>query len=163
LVCALSEFVRALVCACSLSDACRTQAQIIESCGASTELVPTVVQLFASGNMLGRLLCNIPSDGLVRRGYPRPLFVGAIAGLAAVAQLSLLAAAYQPDGRVGGSLQSVLLLFGAGTGGLAFGALWPHFVVLSSELFGSAYLSTNCEFGRLASFKPHNCAPCALT
>lgn len=119
-------------------------AQIIESSGASAELVPTTVTLFSSANLLGRLLCNIPSDGMVRRGFPRPLALGGIAALAATAHLALFAAAYRED--AGGPEQATLLQFGAAVQGLAFGALWPHLMVLTSELFGSLHLSINYMF-----------------
>ena len=118
-------------------------AQIISSSGASTELVPTTITLFSSGNLLGRLLCNIPSDTMVRHGWPRPLFLVALAAGAAVAQVALLFAARLP---AESEEQSMLLQFGAGLCGLAFGAIWPHFVVLSSELFGSTHLSSNYMF-----------------
>lgn len=189
-------------------------AQILESAGGPPALLPTLVTLFSTGNLLGRLLavrlspsdphtgptrtylctctstrfslCGtvrftvcvrrgpqvIPSDALVRRGWPRPLFLAAIALLAATAHLALLTAArvggttttgsppLSLDASDGGSsgtplssssasaaspgLQSALLQGGAICGGLAFGALWPHFVVLASELFGSLHLATNC-------------------
>lgn len=118
-------------------------AQIISCSGASTELVPTAITLFSSGNLLGRLLCNIPSDTMVRHGWPRPLFLVALAAGAAVAQVALLFAARLP---AESEEQSMLLQFGAGVCGLAFGAIWPHFVVLSSELFGSTHLSSNYMF-----------------
>jgi hypothetical protein len=62
---------------------------------------------------------------------------------AAVAQVALLFAARLP---AESEEQSMLLQFGAGLCGLAFGAIWPHFVVLSSELFGSTHLSSNYMF-----------------
>ena len=142
-------------------------AQIIESMGAENKLLPTAVTLFSTGNLLGRLLCTIPSDAIVKRGWPRPLFVAGIAALAAASHLSLLCAALvggEPERVFGLSLpfmrkkpidesvlptsmlQASLLQGGALGGGLAFGAMWPHFVVLASELFGSAHLATNYMF-----------------
>jgi MFS family permease len=141
-------------------------AQIIESMGARNELLPTAVTLFSTGNLLGRLLCTIPSDAMVRRGWPRPLFVGGIAALAATSHLSLLCAALvrgEPEKKLFGlslpwrknrpiddlgasMLQATLLQGGVLGGGLAFGAMWPHFVVLASELFGSKHLATNYMF-----------------
>ena len=137
-------------------------AQILESSGGAATLLPTLVTLFSTGNLLGRLLCNVPSDAMVRRGWPRPLFVGAIAALAAAAHLALLAAALVGTANRGTNvftswlehnavertirIQSALLQTGALAGGLAFGAMWPHFVVLASELFGSKHLATNYMF-----------------
>ena len=159
-------------------------AQIIESMGAENKLLPTAVTLFSTGNLLGRLLCTIPSDAIVKRGWPRPLFVGGIAALAAASHLSLLCAALvggEPERVFGLSLpfmrkkpidesvlptsmlQASLLQGGALGGGLAFGAMWPHFVVLASELFGSAHLATNYMFfdgscGAAGTDAPRECA-----
>ena len=141
-------------------------AQILESASGPPALLPTLVTLFSTGNLLGRLLCNLPSDAMVRRGWPRPFFLAAIAGLACLAHLALLAGAIagastrhdanpltawitrrpQAADTAVGALQSALLQGGALAGGLAFGAIWPHFVVLASELFGSRHLAMNYMF-----------------
>ena len=118
--------------------------QIIESAGASGGLLPTCVTLFSTGNLLGRLLCMVPSDAFVRHGLPRPLFVALIAALAALAHGAFYAASalMEPSS----SFQAAALVGGAGASGLAFGAQWPHFMVVTSELFGSKHLPTNYMF-----------------
>ena len=45
-----------------------------------------------------------------------------------------------------GSLQEFLLVVGTFGISYAFGAIWPHLVVLSSELFGSIHLPQNYMF-----------------
>jgi len=42
-----------------------------------------------------------------------------------------------------GALQHLVLVTAAGSCGLSFGAIWPHLVVLVSELFGSDNLASN--------------------
>lgn len=113
--------------------------QILQSFGASTRLLPTLVTLFSNGNFLGRLVAMLISDTLVRRGLPRPWFVVADCAVAASAQLLFLLSS-----TLHGAAQSFVLVVSSLLGGLAFGAIWPHLVVLTSELFGSANLATNC-------------------
>jgi len=115
--------------------------QILQSFGASTRLLPTLVTLFSNGNFLGRLVAMLISDTLVRRGLPRPWFVVADCAVAASAQLLFLLSS-----TLHGAAQSFVLVVSSLLGGLAFGAIWPHLVVLTSELFGSANLATNYMF-----------------
>ena len=46
----------------------------------------------------------------------------------------------------GSAAQAAVLVVGSGCAGLAFGATWPHLVVLASELFGSRHLAPNYLF-----------------
>lgn len=39
--------------------------------------------------------------------------------------------------------QAACFIFACFAGGLSFGAIWPHLVLLASELFGSANLAVN--------------------
>jgi len=115
--------------------------QIVSACGGHHDLVPRAVTVFSAGNQLGRLVCTLLSDKVVRAGLPRPLFVALIAGLMVVSHLLFSAAAYLV---VHGSvLQVVLISVACFAGGLSFGAMWPHLVLLSSEIFGSKNLSVN--------------------
>ena len=144
-------------------------AQIVESYGAPDSLVPALVTLFSCGNFLGRLLAMRVSDALVRRGIARPAFVALDCLVAAVAQGMNLAA-----GGARGGMQSALLIVANFLGGAAFGAIWPHLVVvrcvastrnlgmlaagwasppdrispaqLASELFGTANIAINYMF-----------------
>lgn len=127
-------------------------AQILVACRAEPSLLPTAVTLFSTGNMLGRLMSMAASDALVRRGRPRPLFVAMINALMAATHLGFLILALAPG--MGSAGQSALVALAAACGGLSFGAIWPHLVVLSSELFGSEHLTVNYMFydGGCAAF-----------
>ncbi len=123
---------------------CTNMGQVVQACGAAEALVPAVVTLFNTGNMLGRLVSTILSDRLLAfRGRPRVWFVAAIAALMALAQLVLLLATLSAAGSIG---QAALLALGSVAAGAAFGSMWPHLVVLASELFGSRHLAANYMF-----------------
>ena len=118
--------------------------QIVQACGASEAFVPTVVTLFSTGNLLGRLVATIVSDRVLAfRGRPRPWIAAGIAALMGSAQLVLLLAGLCAAGSVG---QAALLALGSVCAGIAFGSMWPHLVVLASELFGSSHLAANYLF-----------------
>ena len=119
-------------------------AQIIESAGAPQTLVPTAVTLFSVGNLLGRLLGMQVSDRVVHSGHSRALMLSAISALMGISQLGFVTAAAMR--RAGSTLQRVVFLAATSGGGLSFGAIWPHFVVLASEIFGSAHLAKNYMF-----------------
>ena len=116
-------------------------AQIVDSAGASPHLVAALVSLFSIGNLLGRLLLMPLSDAIVRSGRSRADFLLAISALMGLSHIGLLlaAAAAQPAS----TPQAVLLVVSASAGGISFGGVWPHFLILASELFGSQHLSTN--------------------
>ena len=83
----------------------------------------------------------VPSDNIVWSGRSRAWFVVWICLVMAVAQgLYLLGA------QTTGAMQEVTFAAAASVAGLSFGAMWPHLVVLSSELFGSEHLSSNYMF-----------------
>lgn len=92
--------------------------------------------LFSTGNMLGRLLCMLPSDRLVRRGLPRPLAISVVVIIMAIAHALFL---FLPA--AGGS--QLIFAPAAFLGGFSYGSLFPHMVVLTSELFGTKYLPDN--------------------
>jgi hypothetical protein len=119
-------------------------AQIIASAGASAALVPTCVTLFSTGNLLGRLLCMGLSDTLVRSGRSRADFLVLIALTMGGCHLGYLVAV--ATAAAGSPLQTSLLVASSSGAGLAFGAIWPHFVVCASEIFGSEHLPTNYMF-----------------
>ena len=119
-------------------------AQIVESAAAPDALVPTLVTLFSTGNLLGRLLCMSLSDAVVRSGRSRADFLVVICATMGVSHLGLLAAA--AAAAPGSRAQSWLFIVSASGGGLSFGAVWPHFVVLASEIFGSQHLPKNYMF-----------------
>jgi hypothetical protein len=48
--------------------------------------------------------------------------------------------------QVHGLGQAALLALGSVCAGIAFGSMWPHLVVLASELFGSSHLAANYLF-----------------
>ena len=60
-----------------------------------------------------------------------------------MAHLAFLAAAVTPPASTS---QSVLFIGACSVGGVAFGAVWPHYLVLASEIFGSEHLSKNYMF-----------------
>jgi len=120
-------------------------AQILEAGEAPNSLLSATVTIFATGNMLGRLCCMIPSDGLVLRQYSRAYFVGLIASMMLLAHLLfLLASSSVLSG--GSAVQSVVLVLATAFAGLSFGAIWPHMVVMTSEMFGSKHLPANYLF-----------------
>ena len=84
-----------------------------------------------------------PSNALVSRGLPRAYFAAIIAVSMLGAHLGFLLALALP---AGGGAQSATLLASTSVAGLAFGSMWPHMVVLSSEHFGSRHLSANYMF-----------------
>jgi len=87
----------------------------------------------------------IPSDYVVLRSHSRAWFVVLISLVMLIAQgLFLFAASDALSG--GGNLQSVVIIVATALGGLSFGAIWPHMVVMASELFGSKNLPTNYMF-----------------
>mmetsp|Transcript_86166 Transcript_86166/g.230789 ORF Transcript_86166/g.230789 Transcript_86166/m.230789 type:complete len:562 (+) Transcript_86166:33-1718(+) len=115
-------------------------AQILKAGGNSTTEANVLAQtLYSTGNMLGRLTGMGPSDAIVRRGLPRPLFVGALLlGMAFSNFMFLLLPA------AGGS--EVIIAVAAFAGGMSFGSTWPHMVIITSEIFGSRNLQTNYMF-----------------
>ena len=117
--------------------------QILSASGAEGSLTPTCVSLFGACNFLGRLTCMAPSNALVSRGLPRAYFAAIIAVSMLGAHLGFLLALALP---AGGGAQSATLLASTSVAGLAFGSMWPHMVVLSSEHFGSRHLSANYMF-----------------
>jgi len=116
-------------------------AQIISSAGAPDSLVPTMVTIFSSCNMLGRLTCMKPSNALVLRGYSRAWFACILCVAMAIGQLLFLVAAHLTS-----DARHFVFVIGSVMAGLSFGAIWPHLVVLASELFGSQHLSANYMF-----------------
>jgi len=140
-------------------------AQIVESAGAPHSFVPTAVTLFSIGNLLGRLLGMQVSDFVVRRGSSRALMLTAISALMGLSQLGFVAAA--AIGQPGSTLQRALFVAATSGGGLSFGAIWPHFVVLASEIFGSQHLPKNYMFfdgtcGALGSLVFANALPSTI-
>ena len=117
--------------------------QILSASGAEGSLTPTCVSLFGACNFLGRLTCMAPSNALVSRGLPRAYFAAIIAVSMLGAHLGFLLALALP---AGSGAQSATLLASTSVAGLAFGSMWPHMVVLSSEHFGSRHLSANYMF-----------------
>ena len=115
-------------------------AQVVQSAGASAGLDTTLVTLFGAGNMLGRLTSMALSNRIVRRGHSRAWGVVVICSMMSLAQLGFLAASVAQAATAG---QAFLFVGSAATGGLSFGAIWPHLVVCVSELFGSAHLAVN--------------------
>merc|ERR1711957_271903 len=95
--------------------------------------------LYSTGNMLGRLTCMIPSDALVRNGWPRPSILVAMLLL-----MSTSHAVFLVLPGTGGS--EILVALGAFLGGYSFGSIWPHMVVISSEVFGTRELAANYMF-----------------
>lgn len=123
-----------------------SMSQILTAAGnASSDALVLGNTLYSSCNMLGRLTCMVPSNFLVRHGIPRLSYMLVVIAEMAVAHFLLLLLPYH-----GGSMQ----LVAASTiiGGLAFGSAYPHMVVLTSELFGSANLATNYMFYDGCSF-----------
>lgn len=92
--------------------------------------------LYSTGNMLGRLTCMLPSDLVVRRGFPRPLMIVLILmGMATSHGLFLILPT--TDG------SEVLIAPAAFIGGYSFGSMWPHMVIITSEVFGTKFLPDN--------------------
>ena len=119
-------------------------AQLVEACGASAQLVPTVVTLFSTGNMMGRLTSPLLSDALVARGRSRAYYLVLVSLLMAAAHAGLLlAAAALP---AGSTAQAAVVSAASAAVGYAFGSIWPHLVILCSELFGSRHLAANYMF-----------------
>ena len=119
-------------------------AQLVQACGASKQLVPTVVTLFSTGNMMGRLTSPLLSDRLVARGRSRAYYLVLVSLLMAAAHAGLLlAAAALP---AGSTAQAAVVSAASAAVGYAFGSIWPHLVILCSELFGSGRLATNYMF-----------------
>ena len=118
--------------------------QIVGSCGLAESFVARGVTVFGAGNQLGRLTCMMASDALVRSGRPRTTFVAAICGLMATAHIMFAIAVYVAAR--GSEVQATLVIAAVGFAAFSFGAIWPHLVVLSSELFGSAHLAINYMF-----------------
>ena len=115
---------------------------ILQAAGAPDDLLTTAVTTLNTGNLFGRLFAPGLSNLLVRRSLPRPSFLVCIMILMAVAQSGLLWAASGSLPR-GSAVQSAVFVVSATLGGLAFGAVWPMIVVLTSELFGSTHLEAN--------------------
>lgn len=114
-------------------------AQIVESGRAPNALVPTLVTLFSTGNLLGRLLCMSISDKIVAAGRSRAYFIVLISTAMGLSHLALVAATAiaAPDS----ATQTALFIGGASFGGVSFGAMWPHFVVrhISPEIICHHY------------------------
>ena len=123
---------------------------IIHAAGAESTFrghaVTSAVTIFSASNLLGRLAFPLLSDALfARRGRARPWMVAAIQLTMATAQLLFLLLASPACAHRSGA-QSALILLASALGGLSFGAIWPHLVILSSEIFGSTHLTTNYLF-----------------
>ena len=119
---------------------------IIEAARAPAAVVTSAATTFATGNLLGRLLLPGCAEAvLVRRGHARPWLLPPVTLLAGLSQLALL---WAGSGALpaGGTGQHALLVGGAATGGVAFGAMWPMLVILASELFGREHLVINYLF-----------------
>lgn len=117
--------------------------QIRASARADVGLLPTLLTTFSAGNLIGRLLAPLASDALVRRGRPRPLFVTLVAVVMAASQLGFMLGA---TSAAGSAAQATTLVLSSTFAGLSFGAIWPHLVVLTSELFGSEHLAVTYLF-----------------
>lgn len=132
-VCATGLISGGIVISNSISD-------ILTAAGNDSAEVNVLAEtLYSSGNMLGRLTCMLPSDALVRRGYPRPLILIFMMMLMCVSHTLFLMLPAS-----GGS--EGLVAPAAFLGGYSFGSIWPHLVVIASELFGTASLSANYMF-----------------
>ena len=123
---------------------------IIHAAGAESTFrghaVTSAVTIFSASNLLGRLAFPLLSDALfARRGRARPWMVAAIQLTMATAQLLFLLLASPACAHRSGA-QSALILLASALGGLSFGAIWPHLVILASEIFGSTHLTTNYLF-----------------
>lgn len=92
--------------------------------------------LFSIGSALGRALGGLLSDSL-RASFELP----STACLAVDSVVMILAHASLTS--EGGTL---LLLSGVGMAGAAFGAAWPHVVLVAAECFGKAHLGANYGF-----------------
>eukprot|EP00658_Telonema_sp_P-2_P040730 TRINITY_DN29122_c0_g1_i2.p1 TRINITY_DN29122_c0_g1~~TRINITY_DN29122_c0_g1_i2.p1 ORF type:complete len:574 (-),score=109.27 TRINITY_DN29122_c0_g1_i2:256-1977(-) len=116
-------------------------AQIIKSAGAPDSMTATVVTVFSCCNMLGRLTCMVPSNMVVMKGHARGWFAGGLCVAMAVGHAGFLLAATMT-----GSSRYLMLVTSDVIAGLSFGAIWPHLVILASELYGSKNLSANYMF-----------------
>ena len=99
------------------------------------------------------------SDRLVRVGISRARFLVTISAAMGLSHAAFIGGALTPPNSL---LQASLLLSAALGGGLSFGAMWPHLVVLVSEILGSKHLSTNCALHPHPRGAACSASPCLM-
>lgn len=114
--------------------------QIGESQGYSPVSISTFVSLISIWNFLGRVVAGFTSEMLLKRyRFPRTLMLTIIIAMACVGHLLI---AFPTPGSL--YIASIIV-------GFCFGAHWPIYYAVISELFGLKYFATLQNVGAVAS------------
>jgi hypothetical protein len=118
--------------------------QMVESLGFSSVVTPAALALFSVAQSGGRVMTGALSEAAltvdtsrccIDRGIPRPFFFSAASLMSVVAHTILASAT-----------DEVPFIIGIFMSGVAFGMIWPLFVLCVAEFFGNDHVGANYMF-----------------